>query len=243
MITFEKVHKSLSGKKVLDGIDLNIKSGETLAIVGFSGAGKSVMLKHIVKLMTPDTGGVYIDGVSLLELSSSDLRKIRSKFGMLFQGSALLQSLSVYENIALPLRQKAFKEDEEIDILVNQRLNWVELNDVSQKFPVELSGGMQKRVGLARATIMNPSIILYDEPTSGLDPVTSRKIDKLIVKLNKEMNVTSVVVTHDLISALSIGSKILMLHEGKIIEYSSPDEFVKSSVYEVQSFLRAQRIY
>ena len=243
MITFEKVHKSLSGKKVLDGIDVNIKSGETLAIVGFSGAGKSVMLKHIVKLMTPDTGGVYIDGVSLLDLSSSDLRKIRSKFGMLFQGSALLQSLSVYENIALPLRQKAFKKDEEIDILVNQRLNWVELNDVSQKFPAELSGGMQKRVGLARATIMNPNIILYDEPTSGLDPVTSRKIDKLIVKLNKEMNVTSVVVTHDLISALSIGSKILMLHEGKIIEYSSPDEFVKSSVYEVQSFLRAQRIY
>lgn len=242
MIFFDNVHKVLLGKKVLRGVSFSIKPGEALSIVGCSGAGKSVTLKHMVKLMSPDSGSIQIDGKNIEKFNASETLKYRSRFGMLFQGSALLQSLSVYDNIALPLRNRSYKSEEEIKVLVEQRLEWVGLLDIADQYPSELSGGMQKRVGLARATIMNPEIILYDEPTSGLDPVISRKIDHLIVKLNKEMNATSVIVSHDLLSALSIGTKILMLHHGQVIECCTPQEFIISHVPEVQEFLKAQKI-
>lgn len=242
MIRFNNVYKKIKDREILSGIDFLINKGDVIAIVGLSGVGKSVTLKHMVRLMQPDRGSIEIDGEFLNDLSSVELRKKRSNIGVLFQNAALIQWLSAYENIALPLYQRTNMIEEEISKIVHERLNWVDLLESKDKYPSELSGGMQKRVGLARATILNPKIILYDEPTSGLDPVTSRKIDNLIMKLNSEMNLTSVIVTHDLISALSISSKIMMLHQGKIIEFSKPDDFVKSNHPVVQKFVSSQQI-
>ncbi len=242
MIRFNNIYKKIKDREILSGIDFLINKGDVIAIVGLSGVGKSVTLKHMVRLMQPDRGSIEIDGEFLNDLSSVELRKKRSNIGVLFQNAALIQWLSVYENIALPLYQRTNMIEEEISKIVHERLNWVDLLESKDKYPSELSGGMQKRVGLARATILNPKIILYDEPTSGLDPVTSRKIDNLIMKLNSEMNLTSVIVTHDLISALSISSKIMMLHQGKIIEFSKPDDFSKSNHPVVQKFVSSQQI-
>jgi len=242
MIRFNNIYKKIKDREILSGIDFLINKGDVIAIVGLSGVGKSVTLKHMVRLIQPDRGSIEIDGEFLNDLSSVELRKKRSNIGVLFQNAALIQWLSVYENIALPLYQRTNMIEEEISKIVHERLNWVDLLESKDKYPSELSGGMQKRVGLARATILNPKIILYDEPTSGLDPVTSRKIDNLIMKLNSEMDLTSVIVTHDLISALSISSKIMMLHQGKIIEFSKPDDFVKSNHPVVQKFVSSQQI-
>ena len=242
MIKFNNIYKKLNNREILSGVDFLINTGEVIAIVGLSGAGKSVTLKHMVRLMSPDRGSIEIDGERIDNLSNSDIRNKRSKIGVLFQSSALIQWLSVYENIALPLHQRTSKTEDEIYKLVSERLKWVDLFESKDLYPSELSGGMQKRVGLARATILNPKIILYDEPTSGLDPVTSRKIDKLIMKLNNEMQLTSVIITHDLISALSISSKIMMLHDGKIIEFCNPNDFIKSNHPVVQKFVNSQKI-
>ena len=242
MIKFNNIYKKLNNREILSGVDFLINTGEVIAIVGLSGAGKSVTLKHIVRLMSPDRGSIEIDGERIDNLSNSDIRNKRSKIGVLFQSSALIQWLSVYENVALPLHQRTSKTEDEIYKIVSERLKWVDLFESKDLYPSELSGGMQKRVGLARATILNPKIILYDEPTSGLDPVTSRKIDKLIMKLNNEMQLTSVIITHDLISALSISSKIMMLHNGKIIEFCNPNDFIKSNHPVVQKFVNSQKI-
>tara|TARA_B100000161_G_scaffold41843_1_gene25544 strand:- start:1299 stop:2030 length:732 start_codon:yes stop_codon:yes gene_type:complete len=242
MIKFNNIYKKLNNREILSGVDFLINTGEVIAIVGLSGAGKSVTLKHMVRLMSPDRGSIEIDGERIDNLNNSELRKKRSKIGVLFQSSALIQWLSVYENIALPLHQRTSKTKDEIYKIVSERLKWVDLLESKDLYPSELSGGMQKRVGLARATILDPKIILYDEPTSGLDPVTSRKIDKLIMKLNNEMQLTSVIITHDLISALSISSKIMMLHDGKIIEFCNPNDFIKSNHPVVQKFVNSQKI-
>lgn len=242
MIKFNNIYKKLNNREILSGVDFLINTGEVIAIVGQSGAGKSVTLKHMVRLMSPDRGSIEIDGERIDNLNNSELRKKRSKIGVLFQSSALIQWLSVYENIALPLHQRTSKTKDEIYKIVSERLKWVDLLESKDLYPSELSGGMQKRVGLARATILDPKIILYDEPTSGLDPVTSRKIDKLIMKLNNEMQLTSVIITHDLISALSISSKIMMLHDGKIIEFCNPNDFIKSNHPVVQKFVNSQKI-
>ncbi|MEC8313815.1 MAG: ATP-binding cassette domain-containing protein [Verrucomicrobiota bacterium] len=242
MIKFNNIYKKLNNREILSGVDFLINTGEVIAIVGLSGAGKSVTLKHMVRLMSPDRGSIEIDGERIDNLNNSELRKKRSKIGVLFQSSALIQWLSVYENIALPLYQRTSKTKDEIYKIVSERLKWVDLLESKDLYPSELSGGMQKRVGLARATILDPKIILYDEPTSGLDPVTSRKIDKLIMKLNNEMQLTSVIITHDLISALSISSKIMMLHDGKIIEFCNPNDFIKSNHPVVQKFVNSQKI-
>ncbi len=242
MIKFNNIFKKLNNKEILSGVDFLINTGEVIAIVGLSGAGKSVTLKHMVRLMSPDRGSIEIDGERIDNLNNSEIRNKRSKIGVLFQSSALIQWLSVYENIALPLHQRTSKTEDEIYKIVSERLKWVDLLESKDLYPSELSGGMQKRVGLARATILDPKIILYDEPTSGLDPVTSRKIDKLIMKLNNEMQLTSVIITHDLISALSISSKIMMLHDGKIIEFCNPNDFIKSNHPVVQKFVNSQKI-
>ncbi|MEN7972694.1 MAG: ABC transporter ATP-binding protein [Verrucomicrobiota bacterium] len=242
MIRFENITKVLGGRAVLDDVSFEVGEGETFVIVGLSGAGKSVTLKHMVRLMQPDSGSVVIDGEAINDLSRTALQTVRSKFGVLFQSAALLQWMSVADNVALPLREHTKMDEDEIEKLVLEKLGLLNLSDAGDKFPSDLSGGMQKRVGLARAIIMNPKIVLYDEPTSGLDPVTSRRIDDLIVDMRKELGITSVVVTHDLHSALAIGSRIMMLHQGKIVESATPEEFIHSKDKTVQSFLESQYI-
>ncbi|MBT8042118.1 MAG: ATP-binding cassette domain-containing protein [Kiritimatiellales bacterium] len=242
MIRFEHVTKVLGNKTVLDRISFEVGEGETFVIVGLSGAGKSVTLKHMIRLMMPDDGSILIDGQEINRLRHSALQEVRGKFGVLFQSAALLQWMSVRDNIALPLRELTHTPEEEILRLVNEKLEMLGLADAGEKFPADISGGMRKRVGLARAIIMNPKIVLYDEPTSGLDPVTSRRIDDLIVNMRSQLGITSVVVTHDLHSALSIGTRIMMLHEGRIVENASPEDFIRSKNETVQSFLESQYI-
>ncbi len=241
-LRFEGVTKVLGGQAVLDGIDLAVRTGETLAIVGSSGAGKSVTLKHMVRLMSPDTGRVFVDDDCISDATGAELARLRARFGYLFQGGALLAWLSVFENIALPLREQAELDDAEIVERVHQTLAMVGLEDDGDKRPAEISGGMRKRAGLARAIVTRPGIILYDEPTSGLDPVSSRMIDALIDRLRQELNVTSVVVTHDLHSALSIGSRIAMLDGGRIVELADPDALIRSDNQHVKDFLSSQFI-
>ncbi|MCK5850327.1 MAG: ATP-binding cassette domain-containing protein [Kiritimatiellae bacterium] len=242
MIRFEHVSKELGGRMILNDVSLHIRKGETFVIVGPSGAGKSVSLKHMVRMMTPDSGSVMIGDTVISEASGGELENVRERFGYLFQGGALLAWLSVTENVALPLREKTSTPDDEILARVHETLKLVGLENDGEKHPSEISGGMQKRAGLARAIIRRPEIVLYDEPTSGLDPVTSRTIDSLIESLRVELGVTSVVVTHDLHSALTIGTRIGMLHGGSIVELSAPEEFIRSSVPEVQGFLESQFI-
>lgn len=242
MIRFEQVTKRLGNRNVLDEFDLEIRAGETFVICGPSGMGKSVTLKHMVRLLTPDSGRVFVGEDCVSEARGRALEKIRSRFGVLFQGGALLAWLSAGENVALPLREHTRMGDAEIEALVREKLRLVDLEDAYDKYPADLSGGMRKRVALARAIITKPEIILYDEPTSGLDPVTSRTIDELIDSLRKKLGVTSVVVTHDLHSALAIGTRIAMLHNGKVVEVATPEEFVKSKNEVVRGFLEAQYI-
>jgi phospholipid/cholesterol/gamma-HCH transport system ATP-binding protein len=242
MIRLENVIKTLGTRRVLDGVSLEVRKGETMVIVGPSGTGKSVTLKHMVRLLTPDEGRVMVGEDVVSEASGERLEKIRSRFGVLFQGGALLEWLSVGENVALPLREKTRMVEAEIEQKVIEKLKMVGLEADIDKFPSEISGGMRKRVGLARAIVLNPEIILYDEPTSGLDPVSSRTIDKLIDALRQELGVTSVVVTHDLHSALSIGTRIAMLMDGHIVELAEPSAFVNSDQEEVRLFLESQFI-
>jgi len=242
MIRFENITKALGGKTVLDNISFEVSEGETFVIVGLSGAGKSVTLQHMIRLMRPDAGNVVVDGEPINHLGRTALQAVRTKFGVLFQSAALLQWMTVADNVALPLREHTKMSEEEIGRLVAEKLRLLNLSDAGDKFPADLSGGMQKRVGLARAIIMSPQIVLYDEPTSGLDPVTSRRIDDLIVNMRKELGITSIVVTHDLHSALTIGSRIMMLHEGKIVENATPEGFIRSKDPTVQSFLESQYI-
>jgi phospholipid/cholesterol/gamma-HCH transport system ATP-binding protein len=242
MIEFKNVTKVLGGKPVLNDLSFTIERGETFCIVGASGAGKSVTLKHMVRLMTPDDGRVFIGGDEISSAEGRELGRIRNRFGYLFQSAALLAWLSVAENVALPLREKHALSEEEILGRVHETLKMVELENDGTKLPSEISGGMRKRAGLARAIVENPEIVLYDEPTSGLDPVTSRTIDRLIGRLRAELGVTSVVVTHDLHSALAIGTRIAMLHHGRVAALAAPDAFIKSENKEVQRFLAAQYI-
>lgn len=242
MIRFDKVSKMLGGRAILDKVSFDIAEGEIFVIVGPSGAGKSVTLKHMVRLMTPDEGQIFVDQKEISQLRSSDLEAVREKFGYLFQGGALLAWMTVAENVALPLLEKTDMPEDLIDEKVLETLDLVGLRDDADKRPDEISGGMRKRAGLARAIIRNPKIVLYDEPTSGLDPVTARTIDSLIDDMRSRLNMTSIVVTHDLHSALSIGTRIAMLHGGKIIELSTPEEFIRSDRKEVRSFLESQFI-
>lgn len=242
MIVFDQVSKKLGGRRVLDGVSFEVPAGETFVIVGLSGAGKSVTLKHMVQLMIPDHGRVLVDGECISDARGARLEELRNRFGMLFQGAALLQWLTVFENVALPLREHTRMSEEEIRDTVNEKLEMVRMLDAADKYPSDISGGMQKRVGLARAIVRNPQIILYDEPTSGLDPVTSRLIDRLIESLRTDMGITSVVVTHDLHSALSIGTHIMMIDGGQIVENAPPAAFIESNNETVQRFLASQYI-
>lgn len=240
MITFEHVTKRFGSRTVLDDLSLTIEKGEVFVIVGPSGTGKSVTLKHMVRLLTPDEGRVLVAGEEISSANGPELERLREHFGYLFQGGALLAWMTLADNVALPLREKTKMPEREIREKVMHTLSLVGLENDAQKFPSEISGGMQKRAGLARAIIRDPEIVLYDEPTSGLDPVTSRRIDRLILDLNHKLGVTSVVVTHDLNSALSIAHRIAMLKAGKVVELSAPAQFHDSRQPDVREFLDAQ---
>ena len=241
LVVFDEVKKEFSGRKVLDGLSFEVEKGEVLALVGPSGTGKSVTLKHIVRLLTPDDGRVLVDGVDVSECSSRELESIRRRVGYLFQGGALLAWMTVEENVALPLRECTSLSEEEIDERVAKALAEVELTDAAEKYPAEISGGMQKRAGLARAIVRDSDVVLYDEPTSGLDPVTSITINRLIRKLNRELGITSIVVTHDLQGALNFADRILLIKDGKKVECLPPAQFVESDNPVVREFLVAMK--
>jgi len=242
MIRFDNVVKKFEGRAVLDGVSFEVAKGEILAIVGPSGTGKSVTLKHLVRLLTPTSGSVWLDAVEISSATGRQLEDVRSHFGYLFQGGALLGWLTVAENVALPLRERSHLADGEVESRVAEALDAVEMLDAADRYPAEISGGMQKRAGLARAIVRQSDIILYDEPTSGLDPVTSVTINRLIRRLNVERGITSIVVTHDLQSALLFAHRILMLKNGRVVELSTPEAFVRSANPEVREFLDAQFI-
>ena len=241
LISFENVVKDFDGRKVLDGLSFSVEKGEILAIVGPSGTGKSVTLKHIVRLLTPDSGRVTVDGVDVSECSSRQLRAIRRRVGYLFQGGALLAWKTVEENVALPLKECDCLPDDKIDRRVEAALAAVELSDAAEKFPAEISGGMQKRAGLARAIVRESDVVLYDEPTSGLDPVTSASIMRLICDLRDRRGVTSVVVTHDLAAAMRTSDRIMLLSGGKSVLCASPAEFAASREPLVAEFISAMK--
>lgn len=242
MIRFEHVTKMFGDRVVLNDLSFELRRGEVFVIVGSSGSGKSVTLKHMVRLLTPTDGRIWLGDQDIVAANNAQLEELRNRFGYLFQGGALLAWMSVAGNVALPLLEKTDLSRDAIEARVGETLALVGLEADGDKMPSEISGGMQKRAGLARAIIRQPEIVLYDEPTSGLDPVTSRVVDRLITRLNRELGVTSVVVTHDLHSALAIGHRIAMLSEGTFIELATPEAFVASPKPEVQAFLEAQFI-
>jgi phospholipid/cholesterol/gamma-HCH transport system ATP-binding protein len=240
MIRIRGLSKKLGTKQVLDGLDLDIPTGLTLVILGRSGSGKSVLLKHIIGLMQPDAGTIEADGSMMTGLPEPELNELRQRFGMLFQGAALFDSLTVGENIALPLREHTHLSDAEIRARVAERLAWVGLTGVEDMKPASLSGGMRKRVGLARAIAMDPAYILYDEPTTGLDPIMSDVINRLIRSLQARIGVTSIVVTHDLHSAWHVGDRLALLHEGKMIFTGTPSEAKETPDQRVRQFIEGR---
>ena len=241
LIEFENVTKLFGGKAVLDGLTFSVEKGEVLCVVGPSGTGKSVTLKHLVRLLTPTSGTVTVDGVDVAACDDRTLSKLRGRIGYLFQGGALLAWKTVAENVALPLEECTDLPDDEIAKKVAAALEAVELTAAAEKYPAEISGGMQKRAGLARAIVRETDIVLYDEPTSGLDPVTSVTINTLIRRLNRKFGITSVVVTHDLMGALQIADRVLLLKGGRAVTCLRPDEFVKSTDPDAREFLAAMK--
>jgi len=222
---------------VLKGLDLEINKGETVVIIGRSGCGKSVLLKHMIGILKPDGGEVVVDGQKIADIKEKNLVDFRMKFGMLFQGAALFDSLDVYENVGFALLEHTDLKEPEIRKRVRQALESVDLTNIEHKRPAELSGGMKKRVGLARAICNKPQIILYDEPTTGLDPIMADMINDLIIRLQNQLKITSIVVTHDMTSAYKVGSRIAMLYEGKIIAQGSPDQIRNTQDPIVRQFI------
>ena len=237
MIELINLHKEFGRHPVLRGLNLTIRDGETLVIIGRSGIGKSVLLKHIIGLMKPDEGQVIVDGEEVSRADEEMLRRIRMKFGMLFQGAALFDSLTVGENVAFPLREHTAMEEAAIQARVVECLGYVGLSGIEHLKPAELSGGMRKRVGLARALAIKPQVILYDEPTTGVDPIGADAINRLIMSLHDRLKVTGVVVTHDMVSAYKVADRIAMLHEGRILQVGTVEEIRSTSNPVVRQFI------
>ncbi len=229
MITLRNVHKSFGAQKVLDGLDLIIPDGKITAIIGPSGEGKSVLLKHLIGLLQPDSGTVEVDGESIVDVRRSELNRIREKFGMLFQNVALFDSMTVFENVAFPLEEKTSLSKEEIRVRVLSALEDVGLKNIENKFPDELSGGMKKRVGLARAVVLNPKIILFDEPTTGLDPIIKRAIHQLIKDTHAKFGFTAVIVSHEIPEIFDVAQNVAMLFRGKILQLGTAEEIIHST--------------
>jgi phospholipid/cholesterol/gamma-HCH transport system ATP-binding protein len=242
MIELRDIHKSFGENHVLRGVNLRVERGESLVIIGGSGSGKTVLLKHIIGLLKPDRGKVIVDSVDLSELDEDGLNKVRKKFGMLFQSSALFDSMKVWENVGFGLKQHTHLTDSEIKEIAIQKLNMVGLVGVEDLMPSELSGGMRKRVGLARAIAMEPEILLYDEPTTGLDPIMADAINNLIVKMREKLNITSIAITHDIRSAYKIADTIAMLYNGVIIAKGSAEEFKNTSNPVVRQFIEGSAV-
>ena len=237
LIELKKISKRFGRQVVLDGVDLQVPEGQSLVIIGASGSGKSVMLKHMVGLLQPDSGEVYFDDKRIDKLPEIELSKVRIQFGFLFQMGALFDSMNVEENVAFPLVEHTDKAPDEINRLVDEKLRMVGLPEVRKKMPAELSGGQRKRIALARAIALSPRAILYDEPTTGLDPIRSDVINELILKLQHELKVTSVVVTHDMHSAFKIADRIVMLQNGKLIFDGTPQQIRESDHPDVRRFV------
>jgi phospholipid/cholesterol/gamma-HCH transport system ATP-binding protein len=239
VIEFQSVEKAFGEKRVLEGLSLKVRDGETLVIIGYSGTGKSVALKHIVGLLHPDAGDVIVDGQAVSTLDRDGLRALRLGIGYVFQFAALFDSLTVAENVALGLRRRDLA-DEEIDDRVREALALVDLSGTEERLPAELSGGMRKRVGIARAIALRPRYLLYDEPTTGLDPVTSAVMDRLMVRAREHLKVTGVVVTHDMRSAYAVGDRIAMLYEGRIRQVGTVAEIQETEDPVVRQFIEGR---
>src|SRR6478672_11953709 len=240
MIRLIDVYKSFGPKKVLQGFTLDVNEGETMVIIGYSGTGKSVAIKHIVGLLEPDSGTVEVDGFDVPHLSRRDLYQLRARIGYVFQFAALFDSFTIGENVAMGLRKQQSLDDREILDRVHEALELVDLPNVEKRFPAELSGGMRKRVGIARAIALRPKYILYDEPTTGLDPVTSAVIDQLMVRMRDRLGVTGIVITHDMRSAYTVGTRIAMLYQGRVHAVGTVEEIQHSTDPLVRQFVLGQ---
>ena len=237
MIKVEGLQKSFNGTAVLCGVDFEIHDGETVVIIGVSGGGKSVLLKHLCGLLWPNAGKVSVDETDISTLSEDEMAPVRRKFGFLFQGAALFDSMTLFENVAFPLREQR-QPEAEIEQRVMEMLELVDLAEAREKKPAELSGGMRKRAGLARACVARPKYMLYDEPTTGLDPIRADSINELILRLHDQLQVTGVAVTHDMVSAYKIADRIAMLHEGRIYVTGTPQEIQATTDPVVKQFIR-----
>jgi len=240
IISLRNVSKGFQGKKIIDNVNLDIYPGETFVIMGCSGSGKSTLLRLMTGALKPSEGSVFIKGKDIAAISSDELDEVKKTFGMCFQYSALLDSLTVEENIALPMLEHTKLAPEIMDIIIKMKLSLVGLRGYEKHYPSQISGGMRKRVGLARAIALDPDIVFYDEPTSGLDPVVGGVIDHLIKDLSVKLNITSVVVTHDMQSVFGIGDKIAMVHKGQIVEVGTPEEIRNSKNLFIQQFIHGK---
>lgn len=242
VIRIVELKKSFENNRVLDGVNLEVERGKITVIIGKSGSGKSVLLKHIIGLMKPDSGEIWVDGVEITRLDESELNKMRSKFGVLFQEAALFDSMTIWENVAFPLIERTKMKKEEIKRIVDEKLEQVGLFGHDDKLPSEVSGGMKKRAGLARALVLDPPVVLFDEPTAGVDPVTALTILRLIQDTQRKLKKTYVIISHDIIGMFRIADKVAMLSGGKIIAYGTPEEIISMDVEEISQFLEAARI-
>ncbi|HET7374228.1 MAG TPA: ABC transporter ATP-binding protein [Gemmatimonadaceae bacterium] len=240
MIRLVDVYKSFGPKRVLQGFTLDVLEGETMVIIGYSGSGKSVAIKHIVGLLEPDSGRVIVDDFEVPKLSRRDLYKLRARIGYVFQFAALFDSFTIGDNVAMGLRKQQELSETEIQRRVHEALELVDLPNVADRFPAELSGGMRKRVGIARAIALRPKYILYDEPTTGLDPVTSAVIDQLMVRMRDTLGVTGIVITHDMRSAYTVGTRIAMLYEGRVRQAGTVDEIRHTTDPIVRQFIEGK---
>ena len=234
------LYKSFGENHVLKGCDLEVQEGESMVVIGGSGSGKTVLIKCIIGLLQPDKGKIYVDGLEITSLDERKLNEVRKKFGMLFQGGALFDSLRIWENVGFGLRRHTQLNEEEIRRIASEKLRLLGLRDIEDLMPAELSGGMKKRVSLARAIAMEPEILLYDEPTTGIDPIMADAINGLIVQMREKLNVTSIAITHDIKSAYKIADRIAMLYQGKIIEVGTPEEIKNSPNPIVQQFIQGK---
>ena len=240
MIRLDNVYKAFGEKKVLEGFSLEVHEGETVALIGFSGSGKSVAIKHIVGLLDPDSGTVFVDGKEVPALDRRELFQLRASIGYVFQFAALFDSLTIGDNVAMGLRKQGKLTEPEIEHRVAEVLELVDLPDTQGHFPAELSGGMRKRVGIARGIALRPKYILYDEPTTGLDPVTSAVIDELMIRMQKQLGVTGIVITHDMRSAYTVASRIAMLYQGRVQQVGTVSEIKNTSDPVVRQFIEGR---
>ena len=239
LIRTENLHKRFGDHAVLKGLSLDFEAGTTTVILGGSGSGKSVFMKHLIGLLRPDRGRVIVEGEELSRLTRADLNRIRRSFGMVFQMAALFDSMTVFENVAFPVREGGRHAESQIRSRVMERLEALDVAHAAHKYPAERSGGMRKRIGLARAVVLDPQIVLYDEPTTGLDPLTTRSVDEMILAAKAAFGVTGVVISHDIGSALRVADRLAFLHDGVIVEQGPPDAFRRSEHPEVRRFLDA----